>query len=197
MSIQHWVTIQQANGADWQRQLKTTSTPFDETTSNIVCIEALRQGKEKLEHQASQDSATRTMAKDTRTLSPHVLSNASCGRAYRFKNTAEPHKEGHAFNYRDSLALGLEHILLLLVVGPKLLTHRSIPKKWRRIGQATIDFKAYMTDMLNDEKRQMGLQKPGGGNLVTSLIRASDQQPRSRPRGSQPTPTISWRLNRG
>ena len=108
-------------------------------------------------------------------MSLHVLSNAGCGKSYGLKKAAEPPKEGHTFNYRDSLALVLEHILLILVVGPKFLTHKFIPKKWGRIGQATIDFRAYMTDMVNDEKRQMALQIPGSGNLVTSLIRASEK----------------------
>ena len=36
-----------------------------------------------------------------------------------------------------------------------------------------------MTDMLNDEKRELNNKKPGGGNLVTSLIRASDEVAKS------------------
>ena len=82
--------------------------------------------------------------------------------------------EGHKFNYRDSLAMVLEHILLILVVGTKFLQNRFIPRKWRLIGQATTDFRAYMTDMLNDTKQNMNLEQSGGENLVTSLIRASD-----------------------
>ena len=82
--------------------------------------------------------------------------------------------KGHILNYRDSLAVVLEHILLILVVGTKFLQDRFLPHKWRMIGQATTDFRAYMTDMLNDTKQSMHLDQPGGENLVTSLIRASD-----------------------
>ena len=159
---------------DWQRQRKITSVPFNEQNNSKVWNEALCQANEMLGYWKSQEPLVRTTAKDMRTLSLHVLSNAGCGKSYRFRKASEPPMQGHIFNYRDSLAMVFEHILLILVVGTNFLQNRFIPRKWRLIGQATTDFRAYMTDMLNDAKQNMHVEQQGGENLVTSLIRASD-----------------------
>ena len=159
---------------DWQRQRKITSVPFNEQNNSRVWNEALCQANEMLGYWKSQEPSVRTTAKDMRTLSLHVLSNAGCGKSYGFRKASEPPMQGHIFNYRDSLAMVLEHILLILVVGTNFLQNRFIPRKWRLIGQATTDFRAYMTDMLNDAKQNMHVEQQGGENLVTSLIRASD-----------------------
>ena len=79
------------------------------------------------------------------------------------------------FNYRDSLALILENSLLILILGPKFLTQKFLPRSWSRIGQATVDFKFHMTEMVNEEKRLIIQGKPGGGNIINSLIRASEE----------------------
>jgi cytochrome P450 len=83
------------------------------------------------------------------------------------------------FNYRDSLALILENIFLILIFGPKFLTNRFLPKSWTRIGQATVDFKFHMVNMVEEEKRLIAEGKPGGGNIINSLIRASEEVSKS------------------
>ena len=83
------------------------------------------------------------------------------------------------FNYRDSLALILENIFLILIFGPKFLTNRFLPKSWTRVGQATVDFKFHMVEMVEEEKRLIAEGKPGGGNIINSLIRASEEMSKS------------------
>lgn len=163
-----------AQGADWQRQRKLTSTRFNEQNSNLVWIEALRQADEVLHFWKSLKIPIRRTAKDTRTLSLHVLSGAGFGKPYSFQKSAEPPKPGHTFNYRDSLALILENSLLILILGPKFLTQKLLPRSWRQIGQATIDFKFHMTEMVQEEKRLIAQNRPGGENIIKSLVRASE-----------------------
>lgn len=50
-----------------------------------------------------------------------------------------------------------------------------MPKAWTRIGQTVFDFKAYMTEILVEEKHHIEQGKPTTNNLVASLIRASEQ----------------------
>jgi cytochrome P450 len=171
--------INQANGADWQRQRKITSTPFNEQNSHLVWIEALRQADEVLQSWKSSGTPITRTAKDTRTLSLHVLSGAGFGKSYSFHKSTGPPKPGHVFNYRDSLALILENIFLILIFGPKFLTNRFLPKSWTRIGQATADFKFHMVKMVEEEKQLIAKGKPGGGNIINSLIRASEEVSKS------------------
>ncbi|TVY53796.1 putative cytochrome P450 4d21, partial [Lachnellula suecica] len=121
----------------------------------------------------------RRTASDTRTFSLHVLSGSGFGKPYSFQKSGEPPKPGHMFNYRDSLALILENSLLILIFGPKFLTKKFLPRSWLRIGQATVDFKYYITEMVNDEKLAISQGKIRGANITNSLIRASEEMSQS------------------
>ena len=106
-------------------------------------------------------------------------SEAGFGKSCSFQKSTEAPKPGHMFNYRDSLALILENIFLILIFGPKFLTNRFLPKSWIRVGQATVDFKFHMVEMVEEEKRLIAEGKPGGGNIINSLIRASEEMSKS------------------
>ena len=170
------LTLRKAHGADWQRQRKVTSMPFNEQNGDLVWIESLRQATEMLQFWKSLGTPIRRTARDTRTLSLHVLSGAGFGKSYSFQKSAEPPKPGHLFNYRDSLAVILENSLLILILGPKFLTSWFLPASWSRIGQATVDFKFHMVEMVNEEKRLITEKRPEGRNIINSLIRASQEE---------------------
>lgn len=156
-----------------------TSTPFNEQNSNLVWIESLQQAQEVLQYWKSLEPPIRRIAKDTRTLSLHVLSGAGFSKSYSFHKSAEAAKPGQFFNYRDSLAIILENIILILICGPKFLTYKFLPQSWTRIGQATTDFKFHMTEMVNEEKSLIAKGKLGGGNIINSLICASEEMTKS------------------
>ncbi|KAM3082576.1 hypothetical protein ACMFMF_002234 [Clarireedia jacksonii] len=169
--------ISTAVGADWQRQRKIISAPFNDQNNSLVWIEALRQADEMLQFWKSlPEPITRTNT-DTRTFSLHVLSGAGFGKSYAFKQSGQEVKSGRTFNYRDSLALILENCLLILVLGPSLLSKFRLPwpSKWKQIGQATVDFKYYMTEMLNDERRAISQGKTRSATFTNSLLRASKE----------------------
>lgn len=148
--------------------------PFNERNSKLVWTESIRQAEEVLQHWVSSDSSITETAKDMRTLSLHVLSGAGFGKFYSFNSSTEPPKLGHMFNYRDSLSLILENILLIFIFGSNIFTSRYLPESWARIGQAIIDFKSYMRDMYKEEKHLLDSGKPGTGNIVACLVRASE-----------------------
>ena len=162
-------------GAEWQRQRKITSSPFNEESMSAVWNESIRQAQEVLQYWTSEINPIFDTAKHVRILSLHVLSSVGFGKSYSFNEAAEPPKPGHMFNYRDSLSTILDHIMLILVFGPKFLTCRFLPKKWSRIGQAISDFKAYMKDVYTQEKQSMSSGSSGATNIMTSLIRASGE----------------------
>ena len=163
----------QVEGVEWQRQRKITSGPFNEQNSNLVWSESTRQAQEVLEYWTSQETPITDTAKHVRTLSLHILSSAGFKKSYSFQKSSEAPKPGHKFNYRDALAHILDHIMLILVLGPDLLRNRFLPPHLSSIGQATVDFKAYMTDMYNEEKGTPDDNRKSSANIVTSLIRAT------------------------
>lgn len=163
----------QVEGVEWQRQRKITSGPFNDQNSHLVWTESIRQAQEVLTYWASQETPITDTAKHVRTLSLHVLSSAGFGKSYSFQKSGEPPKPGHMFNYRDALAHILDHIIIILVVGPNLLRNRFMPKRLSSIGQATVDFKAYMTDMYNEEKETTTDSKRASANIMASLVRAA------------------------
>lgn len=115
----------------------------------------------------------KSTADDTKTFTLHVLSGAGFGKSYPFKGSNDD-VDPQPSKYRDLLSLILDNILLIMILGPKLLTTRWMPKAWTRISQTVFDFKAYMTEILVEEKHHIGQCKPTTGNLVT-LICASKQ----------------------
>ena len=118
-------------------------------------------------------SGTIGIARDTRTLSLDVLAATGFQKSYKFRASTEPGPD-EARNYRQALMLTLDNALFMMLVPPKLLTMPFIPKSWARIGRATNDLRQYMMDMLNEERRLLDAGKPGTGNLISSLVRASE-----------------------
>ena len=127
-----------------------------------------------LAFQESQSSkAIRSTTDDAKTSTLHVLPGAGYGKSYPFKGSNDDDADPQLSKYRDSLSLIIDHTLLIMIFGPKLLTTRWMPKAWTRIGQAVFGFKAYMAEIPVEEKHCIEQGKPTIGNLVASLIRAS------------------------
>lgn len=152
-----------------------TGKQFNEQNSSKIRKDALEQADEVLRFWKSLEASIRKTNRDTRTLSLHVLSGAGFGKSYSFLKSAEPPKEGHMFNYRDSLALILENISVILIFESKFLTKTWLPKRMRRIRQATVDFKSHMTEIVNNEKQLILKGKADSQNITNSLINASQE----------------------
>ena len=165
-------------GADWQRQRKVTSAPFNDNNNILVWTESLRQASEVLQFWKTFTTPVTRTDVDTRTISLHILSAAGFGKSYSFDKVGEPAKEGHVFNYRDSLAMILEHNLLVLILGPKLMGQMAkwtgIFGKWASIGQATVDFKDHMETMVQEEKKAIAAGHARSATITNALIRASE-----------------------
>lgn len=156
----------------------------------MVWTESIRQATEVLEYWTSQRTPITASAKHVRTLSLHVLSNVGFGKSYSFRKAGEPPTPGHLFNYRDALAYVLDHIMLIVVLGPKLLRKRFLPKRLRLIGQACVDFDAYMRNLYNDERQLSNEKRQKPTNIMTSLIHASEELDYGARKSSKATDTM-------
>lgn len=112
------------------------------------------------------------MAKDTRTLSLDVLATIGFHKSYRFRSHDEPIAD-EARNYRHSLATVLDNSLLMMLMPQRIFAWPFVPQSWAKIGQAITDFRNYMLEMLNKERSLIAEGKPGTGNLISSLVKAS------------------------
>ena len=162
--------------ADWPRHRKIIATPFNENTNALVWTESISQAREMLVSWVKCGRAgTVGLARDTRTLSLNVLSATGFRRSYKFHRVTEvaaPSKI-ESRSYQEALTIILKNVLLIMVVPPNLLFLPFVPKSWAVIGQATSEFKNYVTEMLNHERSLLKDGKPGTGTLMTSLVRAS------------------------
>ena len=162
--------VSAVEGQEWQRQRGIASIPFDEQSNSLVKAESLRQGTDILAFWESQGSKViRSTADDVKTFTLHVLSSAGFVKSYPFKGSNDGDVDPQPSKYRDPLSPILDHILLIMILGPKLLTMCWMPKAWSRIGQAVFDLKAYMTEILVEEKHHIEQGKPTTGDLVASL----------------------------
>ena len=142
----------------------------------MVWSESLDQAQDMLTAWVSWGSeGTIGIARDTRTLSLDVLAATGFKKSYKFRASTEPGPD-EARNYREALMVTLDNSLFMMLVPPKLLMSRFSPKSWSRIGRATKDFKDYMMSMLHEERNLLDAGKPGTGNLMSSLIRASEEE---------------------
>lgn len=121
----------------------------------------------------SSKSSTRSIADDTRTFSLHVLSSAGFGKSYPFQGLRDPSATNLATSYKESLQNILDNCILLMVLGQQFLSKEWLPSKLRKLHQATITFRRYMTEVYEEEKASMAKGKHGSRNLMTSLVRAS------------------------
>ena len=85
-----------------------------------------------------------------------------------------------AQTYRNALETVLVNAILLMLVPPRLLLLSFLTKSCIRIGEAAVDFKRYMIQMLDEESSLLSRGERGAGSLMTSLVRALDTHQKDR-----------------
>ncbi|CAD6441370.1 c4f7cdbb-ac19-49b3-8764-245b3c3a3399 [Sclerotinia trifoliorum] len=123
----------------------------------------------------SRDGIT-TTPDDTRTLALHVLAYVAFQKSYPFDSISH----GKAVNqtsltYRDSIAIILENVLLIMVLPEKVFTLPFLPRSFQQVGWAINSFREYMTAQVAAERELIRNGEAGTGNLVSNLVRASDK----------------------
>ena len=118
---------------------------------------------------------TRDTVQDTARLALHVLSGAGFGIPRSFNEGVQKLSPGHSMPYQDALLLILRNVVTLAVLPKELLSSPIFPKKLRNVGQAAKDFKKYMKQMLENERTLNTKRESDDSNLLSALIRASDE----------------------
>lgn len=118
---------------------------------------------------------TKETVDDTALLALHVLTYAGFGMKYSYVEGVQRPKPGFTMSYRDALSLVLRNVILLFIVPRAFLRLSFMPKKLRDLGQATVEFQMYMEQMLARERQLISKREPGEQNLISALIRASEE----------------------
>ncbi|KAI4116495.1 MAG: hypothetical protein LQ345_003095 [Seirophora villosa] len=171
-------------GEDWQRHRRLTAPSFNERTSSLVWNEARRQAQDMGTSWFNGGTrGTKTTVEDTATLALHVLTCAGFGTSYTFNEGVRKLAPGHEMTYRDSLSLCLSNIVTFAIIPKRYLSSPFMPRKLRRLGQAVRELQKYMDEMVAKE-RQADEERPAQTtNLMSALVRASDEDMRSKELG--------------
>lgn len=165
----------QAEGADWQRHRKLTATPFNEQKSGSVWAESLRQSVDMLDLWMTRGiDGVQTTSEDVRTLALHVIAYTGFKKSYPFKSVAKDADNHKPSNYRDSLSIILQNVVIIIALPSSVFSIPILPAKWKRIGWAITEFRQYMMNVIAEEKQLMADGKVGSDNLVSNLVRASE-----------------------
>ena len=121
------------------------------------------------------DAGTKDTVRDTKLMALHVLTAAGFGTKFPYSQGMQSLRPGYTMTYRDALQLILRNITLLVIFPQKILRSSFVPKKLRDLGHATRDFKRYMEEMLTRERQLILRQESGTDNLMSALVRASEE----------------------
>lgn len=128
-------------------------------------------------------SGTRETIADTATLTLHVLTCAGFGASYSFNEGVRKIAPGHEMTYRDALSLCLRNIITFAIIPKQYLSFSFMPKKLQRLGQAVREFQQYMDEMLARERSSATSEQSKTPNLMSALVRASDEASQSKDLG--------------
>ena len=176
--------VSSVEGEDWQRHRRITTPPFNEQNSGLVWSESLRQAREMLQLWVSKgkEGITR-VSEDSHLLALHVLTSAGFGQSYSFRSELETPAAGHNLSYRAALHIVLSHFFLTVVIESGKLPHWVLPTKLRAVKGAVAEFKRYMVEMVDKERAATSQGSKSSANLMSSLVRASDEAGRAEEKG--------------
>ncbi|KAF7901418.1 hypothetical protein EAF00_003639 [Botryotinia globosa] len=113
---------------------------------------------------------------DTRTLALHVLAYVAFQKSYPFGSISHHAiQDQDSLTYRDSISIILENALLIMVLPEKLFNLPFLPRGSQQVGWAINSFHNYMASQVAAERRLIQNGESGNGNLVSNLVRASNE----------------------
>ncbi|KAH0848926.1 hypothetical protein AYO21_08742 [Fonsecaea monophora] len=168
------------NGKVWDRHRKITVPPFNEQNSALVWRESAEQADQVLEIWSAKDLVTSTQL-DVHAVALNVLCGAGFGLQSSFIDSKLPGGENEAqtqLGYQESLRTLLSNIVQLVLLN--LLKNAGVPRwmffgKMQKLYVAYEDFKRYMAEMLAREKTAFEQGDLTRHNLMSALVRASEQ----------------------
>lgn len=184
-------------GAIWRLHRKVTSASFNEKNAAHTFAEAIRQtrglismyfGSKSAGEQAESTKTITSLEHDTMDWALNIIGYVGFGlrliwpgqelpgdmdpKLAKYGSLQPP--EGYTMTFRESLAMVLERILVLLVVPWPLL--RILPFEYtRKAREAKVNYIKYMEEFLHDkaEEAQKGVPETEGMDIMRQLVRST------------------------
>jgi cytochrome P450 len=168
--------VDTVEGDTWQRHRRITTPPFNERNSNLVWRESISQAGDMLQSwmSASSTRGVTSTESDTMTLALHVLTAAGFGKSYKFAGGLTKPAEGHSMTYKDALGIILKNPLVTIIMSSARFPAWMLPRKVVKVSEAIGNFKAYMTEMVEEERRSIADGEGDKDNLMSVLVRAAE-----------------------
>lgn len=163
-------------GEDWVRHRKTTTPPFNERNSALVWDESKRQAEGMIKTWVKNPEGVVNPQSDTMMLALHVLTAAGFGRSYTYGSGLESPSENHSLTYRDALSIILGNLFTAVFTATINLPSWALPTKFKEVQDAVVNFRQYMVEMVDEEREAMNSGAPEKDNLMSILVRASDDR---------------------
>ncbi|RYP46895.1 hypothetical protein DL769_011362 [Monosporascus sp. CRB-8-3] len=177
------------NGDRWAKQRKIVASVINERISKTVFDESVRQTRGMISEifaVGTQDRATSAgsnkMFDMLKKVTIHVLSGAGLGASVPWRNEdAEKPRPGFKMTYIESAKAVMEAVTGPIILPPALLTHWPswMPgaPKMKQIGVAKLEFPQHTNALLDEERRRSSEKSASRSNIMSQMIRASEQDP--------------------
>ena len=99
--------------------------------------------------------------------------------SYAFDSPLKTPSAGHRMAYRDALLVVMQNLFTTILIGSASIPAWLLPKKVAAVGEAVREFRQYMVEMVQRERAEYLQGKTGDGNLMSSLVQASEEAARA------------------
>lgn len=144
----------------------------------------MRQAQDALQWWTPQaENGANTIAEDTKILALNVSTYAGFGKSYPFAGRlpkTQTYQLDREMTYQSALSIVLQSILPLFVIPYRLLFFPFLPKSLRILSQAIHVFRVHVATMVERERALVHKRDIGSDNLVSALIRASEEVPQGK-----------------
>ncbi|KAL8940112.1 MAG: hypothetical protein Q9216_002993 [Gyalolechia sp. 2 TL-2023] len=109
------------------------------------------------------------------TLAFHVLANTGFGTNFSFGKIDDPLRSLHTMTWSRASNIVRENMLVIVAIPSRILSMPLSPTCWRKASRAIEELRRYMEQSLNKEQRNLSQGSTGSGNLLSSLVRSSEE----------------------
>lgn len=161
-----------ANGDEWRRQRKIVAPSFNEKNNKLIWNESIRLSFEIFDVWG-KDSATAfvndSVSELTLPLALAIISSAGFGQPSSWYTSTEPEiPRGHTLSFKTALQKASSNLIPLAYL-PRWVIRMS--KKLREGDEAANELKAYLREMIEDQKNGVGMEERN--DLFSAMVAAN------------------------
>jgi cytochrome P450 len=169
--------VNSVNGDDWQRHRKITSYGFKESNNKLVWEHSLQQARGMSRAWLARGESTMTdVSNDSGIVAMHVLTAAGFGKSYEFDAGVQEPDPGHTMSYGSALSTILQNLMATILSEGLKAPSFLLPKAMQKLKVATKEFKLYMEEKVEEERKLIDHGEDDRQNLGTALVRANEKE---------------------